>query len=384
MKPTAFGLALASTVLALRPCLAADPPAAPPPPAPPPALRPAELPVRALMMFFPSPATLDQFLAFVREDLPREGVNHLILEIDYDYQYQSRPEMAGSIPEASVKAVAAACRAAGVKVIPLVNCLGHQSWAEKTHRLLTAHPEFDETPERHPDNKDIYCRSYCPNHPAVHAVVFALLAEIAAAFETDAVHVGMDEVFLIGEEACPRCHGADRAELFAQEVRTLHDFLRSRGIRMWLWGDRLLDGRTTGLGPWEASMNGTHRAIDLVPRDIVICDWHYEAAPPTAAYFAMKGFDVVMCSWNRPAVAETQADQVVALRTANAQNLIGPRLRGVMATNWEAQDKFVASYRAAKSAHTAADLASAENFIRLMARVRTLQPPAAPATPPMP
>ena len=60
-----------------------------------------------------------------------------------------------------------------------------------------------------------------------------------------------------------------------------------------MWGDRFLDGELTGLGKWEASMDDTAPAIDLVPKDIVICDWHYESAPPTAVYFAIKGFNVV-------------------------------------------------------------------------------------------
>jgi len=30
---------------------------------------------------------------------------------------------------------------------------------------------------------------------------------------------------------------------------------------------------------------------------VVICDWHYVRADQTAVYFAMKGLDVVSCSW---------------------------------------------------------------------------------------
>ena len=342
-----------------------------------PAVAPTALPVKALMMFFPPRAEMDRFLQFVRRDLPQAGVNHLILQIDYGYQFKCRPEMAGDRTEAEVKAVVAACRAAGIKLIPLVNCLGHQSWAETTHRLLTVHPEFDETPGLYPKNDGIYCRSYCPNHPQVHAVIFDLLAEIAEVFEADAVHVGMDEVFLLGEAACPRCQGRDPAELFAQEVRTLRDFLHGRGVRLWLWGDRLLDGRTTGLGKWEASLNNTHRAIDLVPKDIVVCDWHYEAAPATAAYFALRGFDVVACSWNRPAIAAAQADQIFALRAAPGENTVGPRLLGVMATIWEAPEKFLENLKAVPANGAGREPSSAENFVRLFERVRELETKAA-------
>ena len=89
--------------------------------------------------------------------------------------------------------------------------------------------------------------------------------------------------------------GRDPAELFAGEVRRIRDHLAGRGAELWIWGDRLLDGATTGLGMWEASMNNTHRAVDLIPRDVVICDWHYERPDATAVSFAMKGFEVLSC-----------------------------------------------------------------------------------------
>ena len=366
-------LLVSSALLAAATAVLADAPAG---------FKPTHLPVRALMLYGLPPAALEEFLPFVRDELPREGVNTLVFQIDYNYRYRSRPEMVAepAYTEAQIKSLVHACRAAGIKLVPLVNCLGHQSWAGTTHQLLTVHPEFDETPGLYPENKGIYCRSYCPRHPAVHAVVFDLLGEIADVFETDAVHVGMDEVFLLGEDACPRCRGRDRAELFAQEVRALHDFLATRHARLWMWGDRFLDGPTTGLGEWEASYNGTARAIDLVPKDIVLCDWHYDAAVPTPAYFALKGFDVVICSYNKPEVGVAEAEDLVRLRSANRVNpQLAPRLLGVMATNWDRAEAFVTSYRAAVTQHATADLPAVENFRRLFARVRELDPTIVPA-----
>ena len=342
--------------------------------------QPRELPVRALMLNGLPPAALAAFLEFVAQDLPREGVNTLVFQIDYGYQFNCHPELVAenAFTEAQIKALVKTCRAAGIKLVPLLNCLGHQSWAEATHKLLTTYPEFDETAGLYPGNKGIYCRSYCPNHPGVHRVIFDLLGELAAVFETDAVHVGMDEVWLIGEDTCPRCHGADKAELFAREVRTLRDFLATKGVRLWLWGDRLLDGGTTGLGEWEASMNNTHRAVDLVPKDIVICDWHYDAAVPTPAYFAMKGLDVVICSFNKSAVGVAETEQLVQARIANRENRIGPRLLGVMATNWGHSAEFAAIYRTANTSGATATSPAVENFIRVFERVRQLREPPKP------
>ena len=117
----------------------------------------------------------------------------------------------------------------------------------------------------------------------------------------------MDEVFLLGDPKCPRCAGKDKAELFAGEVKKLHDHLAEKKRAMWMWGDRFLDGKATKIGKWEASENGTHPAIDLVPKDIVICDWHYDRAPETPRHFVSKGFSVLSCPWRKPEVALAQA-----------------------------------------------------------------------------
>lgn len=245
------------------------------------------------------------YVRFIRDALPKEGVNVLVMEFDYRYQFASHPEVADqdALSKADVQAVATAASDSGVRLVPLINLLGHQSWAQQTFGLLRAHPEFDETPGKYLNNQGIYCRSYCPLHPDVHKVVFDLIDELADACGADAVHVGMDEVFLIGTDDCPRCRGRNRAKLFAQEVRTLHDHLAEAHREMWMWGDRLLDGYVTGLGEWEASQNGTATAINDVPRNIVICDWHYESAPPTAAYFAVQGFRVLAAPWEKRDVA---------------------------------------------------------------------------------
>ncbi len=46
--------------------------------------------------------------------------------------------------------------------------------------------------------------------------------------------------------------------------------------------------------------------------DIMICNWHYERAEPTASYFALKGFDVATSFRRNGAVAK---EQLVLLET---------------------------------------------------------------------
>ncbi len=306
---------------------------------------PSPLPVRGLHVMAPKPDEMADCLRFIREALPKEGVNTLVVEFNYRFQFTKRPEVVD--PDAlsldQVKALVKACRDAGVRLIPQINMLGHQSWAKTTLGLLRAHPEFDETPGKYPANEGIYCRSYCPLHPGVHEVVFDLIDELAQACEADAFHVGMDEVFLLGEDDCPRCKGRNKAELFAQEVVTLRDHLAKSGRTMWMWGDRFLDGEISGLGKWEASLNQTAASLRQVPTDIVICDWHYDEAPPTALYFAIEGFPVVSSPWRRPGVALAQLELIRHARR-NASEAISGRTLGVLQTTWCGMGPFAKAY----------------------------------------
>lgn len=303
------------------------------------------LPVRGLHLMAPKRDEVELAARFIHEALPKAGVNTLVMEFDYQYQFTRHPEVpdADALSKDDVKKIVAACRDAGVQLIPQINLLGHQSWAANTFGLLRSHPELDETPGKYPQNAGIYCRSYCPLHPKVHEIVFDLMDELADVTGAHAMHVGMDEVFLLGEDDCERCRGKSKAELFAGEVKALHDHLAQSGRAMWIWGDRFLDGITTGMGKWEASANGTQDAIRLVPKDIVICDWHYEKVLPSTTYFALAGFPVLACPWRKPNVALGQLAMVRETR-AHATAEIADRMQGVLQTTWVPFGTFAKAY----------------------------------------
>src|SRR5579859_706167 len=281
------------------------------------------IPVRGFCIDVPRPNGLDSFVRFIAEEFAPRKVNTLFLLVDYHYQFKTHPELIDSfaLSTADVKKIVSACAQHHIRIIPQINLLGHQGWEEHPGKLLQAYPEFDETPwvknpEHYvwPNADNLYCRSYCPLHPKLHEVLFAVIDELCDAFESSAFHAGMDEVFYLAEAKCPRCGGQDPAVLFANEVRTIHDHLAQKGRECWIWGDRLIDGKTTGIGMWEASYNNTWRAIDLIPKDVVICDWHYERPDKTAPWFAMKGFRVVTCPWRNSGTGITQVEDMVSFR----------------------------------------------------------------------
>jgi len=316
--------------------------------------------VNGLCIAAPRTAQLDEFVAFIDNEIAPAGINTLILRVDFNYAYASRPELQGKNPltKEQVKKLVAVCKKHEIDLIPQVNLLGHQSWASTLNKLLAVYPEFDETPhvkipEKYewPNDDGLYCKSYCPLHPGVHDVVFDLIDEIVAVFEADAFHAGMDEVFYLADEKCPRCMGKDPAQLFAGEVTKISDHLNKNEAQLWIWGDRLIDATTSGIGMWEASMNNTWRAVDMIPKSVIIADWHYEKALPTPAYFSLKGFDVVACSWRKPQVARDQVQMMADLRN-NATPEMKENLLGVMHTVWSSAENFMEAY----AKHKATDI----------------------------
>ena len=93
-----------------------------------------------------------------------------------------------------------------------------------------------------PDESDIKQGKISITSPVARALVGREVGD-----ETVAFHAGLDEVFYIGEDQCPRCSGRDKAELFAGEVTKIRNHLALQDRELWIWGDRLIDGKITGM-----------------------------------------------------------------------------------------------------------------------------------------
>lgn len=319
-------------------------------------------PVRGLCIEAPRPKEVLSFVSFIDKELAKRKLNTLILRIDFKYQFEKHPELidAASLSKEEVRQLMAVCRKNRIRLLPQINLLGHQSWAAQTGKLLQVYPDLDETPHvkmpekyKWPNQDGLYCKSYCPLHPDVHPIVFDVMDEICDVFESDAFHAGMDEVFYIGDENCPRCQGHDKAELFANEVRKIRDHLAQNNRQLWIWGDRLLEGRVSGLGRWEGSYNNTHRAIDWIPKDVFICDWHYERPDKTAVIFASKGLRVATSFWRNPEITAVQVADMARFRR-DAPPQVSENYAGLIQTVWSPAAAFVReAHQHNKGKHTA-------------------------------
>lgn len=288
----------------------------------------ADWPFRGICLGVPRQEDIEVFKRLIAEVLPAYKCNALVLLIRYGYEFESHPGIGSKngLTKEQAADIGNLCRQNNIRIIPKMNLLGHQSEKNRgsEHGLLRVHPEFDETPELESVR---YCRSLCPRHPEVKDIVFELGDELIDALGADAIHVGLDEVFEIG--LCPRCKDIPNAELFADWVNALHGhFVNEKNVEMFMWGDRFLDGKATGYGEWEASTNDTWSMIDSVPKDIIMCDWHYGQRDeyPSVPFFASNGFRLTVGPWKEMKATE-------ALLKYASENK-SEKLLGVLQTSW--------------------------------------------------
>jgi hypothetical protein len=84
-----------------------------------------------------------------------------------------------------------------------------------------------------------------------------------------------------------------------------------------------------GYSKWEASANGTAPAVDRIPKDIVLCDWHYEKQQggyPSIAFLLDKGFPVWPTGWNKPEATAALLDASLAQKNS--------RMLGYLSSTW--------------------------------------------------
>jgi hypothetical protein len=114
--------------------------------------------------------------------------------------------------------------------------------------------------------------------------------------------------------------------------------------------------------------------VDLIPKDVVICDWHYERADQTAVYFAMKGLDVVSCSWKNPEAAAAQVKDMVRFRESSTP-LMKQHFQGVVQTIWSGSGGFLDQYYGRRPANDQRNPGRTESkcFVRMFEEIAKLK-----------
>lgn len=200
---------------------------------------------------------LDWLLA----QLPRYaewGYQELYLHLEDAIEYPSLPGVARSdaYSHRQIQRLVSAATVVGIKVVPIVNLLGHTQYLIKV-------PELRDLNElRADDGSPLERGQICPLHPRTLEIAGKLIDDVRPFCTAGRLHVGLDESFHLGRH--PRSQREitrlGLAAHFARYVHRLHGLSRSHGLELGMWADMLyfLPG-----------------AIPLLPEDISVYEWYY-------------------------------------------------------------------------------------------------------------
>jgi hypothetical protein len=207
-------------------------------------------------------------------ELAENGINVLVLEIDYhtsssrirtqnaqSHHFRGRAPLCRRMPQK---------RHPSDTAVPVLGISRGQGYIHPADGLS----ELDLTPGRSPQRGPLL-REWDSPIPCLE-IVFPLLDEIIDAFQADALHVGMDEVFLLGSDLSP-ARGV--RILLSYSPGASYDFSTATSYRP--EGSRCSCGPTghRRLGAHVRQMGVLHErhraAIDMVPKDIIMGPWHY-------------------------------------------------------------------------------------------------------------
>lgn len=152
----------------------------------------------------------------------------------------------------------------GLDVVPAFETLAHM---EKffVYDNLADLAEFDDERTQGRD----FCSPYyphgshgCATNPLLQRFTDSYVTEVCSVFHSKYVHMGMDEMFHFA--CCPRCKqvidgGTTKQQLFVDFVLHAHRLVTSMGRTMLIWDDML----------------EYFPVCELLPRDIVLCNWNY-------------------------------------------------------------------------------------------------------------
>ncbi|HEV8073708.1 MAG TPA: family 20 glycosylhydrolase [Opitutaceae bacterium] len=204
-------------------------------------------------------------LDFLLKWLPRYadwGYEELYLHLEDAVEFPRLPGVArrDAYSQKEFARLVEAATRVGIRVVPIVNLLGHTQYLIKT-------PELRDLNElRAPDGSPLERGQVCPLHPRMLEVAEKLLRDIAPFCTAGLVHTGLDESFHIGK--CPRCREEiariGLAAHFAGHVSRLHTLTNQLGLRLALWADMFYY---------------IPEAIAQLPRDVVAFEWYYYPFP---------------------------------------------------------------------------------------------------------
>lgn len=238
-------------------------------------------------------------------------MNAMMIYLEDMFRFSKYPTIGvgrGALTREQVDALEAFARPYHVEIIPVFETLGNQG----ALLMLDEVRPYAEYPGAHSFavDEDTY-RFLAP-----------CLDELTAAFDSKYFNAGLDESWDLGfGKTRERVRREGRGPVHAAHYRKINDMLKARGKTMMMYADIILHRPTI---------------LSLIPKDIILVDWHYEAAEHFSSVprLAKAGFPLVvlpgLSNWDR--IFPTQATAMINIKNFTKDGVAHGALGSITST----------------------------------------------------
>lgn len=196
-----------------------------------------------------TPEALKEFAT----ELSNFGMNTLVMEWEGTYPFEKHATISNkySYSREEVKDFINHCEKLGIKVIPLQQTLGHVEY-------ILRNPRYSLLKE---DKKDI--SQLCPMEVLGNKELFTdLFTDLAAMHNSEYIHIGGDETYLLGHDAKCRAkvEKEGKSKLFVDHMKMISEIVISLGKKPVMWADIILK---------------YPEAAAELPKETIFVDWNY-------------------------------------------------------------------------------------------------------------
>jgi len=196
-------------------------------------------------------------------------LNTLLLEYENRFAYKKHPSLAApdALSPSDVKDILEYAGQRHIKIIPLLQCLGHVEYVLSN----PLYSRFMEIPGE--------ISQYCPSNPETFNLFKSFFDELSELhMDSEFFHIGGDETRFLGK--CPRCSktagklGTDA--LYAGYISKICDYVISKGKKPVIWDDMLTRG-------------GKPELMKKLPPETLIMYWDYRSEEKASSQLLLEG-----------------------------------------------------------------------------------------------
>ncbi len=182
---------------------------------------------------------------------------------------------------------------------------------------------------------------YCPSSERTYKGISRGLENVINILKPRYINIGHDEIRGLNRDSRCKRRSMTNAQLLADDINKINDYVESLDpdIQLLMWDDMLNPWHNGADENYQVQFGGvpgkTQDAVDLMPKDIIIMIWWYDAKDWLNVmkngpnYFESKGFKYLVAGWRVKSNIEDWAKLVIDR----------PNCVGMITTTWEGWDK---------------------------------------------